>query len=78
MENNFYVLNSFRTEAILVGTDQQEQQSPITNITFSEQNIPLSASVCNLEVKFDSCLTLPISNIYTQPLASSAKISTLS
>lgn len=74
MEKDFYFLNSFKTDAILVATDQQEQQSPITNITFSSQNIPLSASVCNLGVKIDSYLTFDANIKYL--CTTSLKIST--
>ena len=42
---------------ILVGTPNQVQSSPITHITFSGQNIPLSTAVTNLGVRFDRHLT---------------------
>ena len=57
MAKNFLQLNSSKTEAILVGTQHQVRSSPITHITFSGQNIPLSSTVTNLGVKFDTHLT---------------------
>ena len=57
MTLNFLHLNSSKTEAILVGTPHQLRSSTITSITFSGQNIPLSASVTNLGVKIDPQLT---------------------
>lgn len=48
MKRNFLQLNRSKTESILVGTPNP------TSITFSGQNIPLSASVTNFGVKMDS------------------------
>ena len=65
MGYNFLQLNSSKTEAILVGTPHQTKSSPITSITFSGSNIPLSSSVTNLGVKMDPQLTFKshISNL---------------
>ena len=57
MKLNFLQLNSSQTEAILVGTLHKLRSSPITDITFSGQNISLSTSVTNLGVKMDPQLT---------------------
>ena len=53
MKLNFLQLNSSKTEAIVIGTPHQVQSSPITSITFSGQDIPLSSVVTNLGIKMD-------------------------
>ena len=55
---NFRQLNCSKTEAILIGTPHQIQSCPITSISFSGQNIPLSSTVTNLGVKMDPQLNL--------------------
>ncbi|XP_060929417.1 uncharacterized protein LOC133003646 [Limanda limanda] len=57
MSSNFLKLNSSKTEALLVGTPHQVQSSAITQLTFDGQVIPLSSTVTNLGVRFDSHLT---------------------
>ena len=59
MSHNFLQLNSSKTEAIQIGTPYQVQSSPITIISFSGQDIPLSTTVTNLGVKLDPQLTQP-------------------
>jgi hypothetical protein len=53
MSHNFLQLNSSITEAIQIGTPHQVQSSPITTISFSVQDIPLSTTVSTLVVKLD-------------------------
>ncbi|TKS65387.1 hypothetical protein D9C73_028345 [Collichthys lucidus] len=57
MNLNFLHLNSSKTEAIIVGTPNQIQASPITSLTLSGHDIPISSSVTNLGVRFDPHLT---------------------
>ena len=57
MTHNFLQLNSSKTEAILIGTPHQFKSSPITSITFSGQNLPLSPVITNLGIKMDPHLT---------------------
>lgn len=57
MNNNFLQLNSNKTEALLIGTPHQVQSSPISQLTFDSQLIPLSSSVTNLGVRFDPHLS---------------------
>ncbi len=57
MSENVLHLNSSKTEVILVGTPHQVLISVIFSMTFSVQNIPLSASFINFCVRMDSYLT---------------------
>lgn len=49
--------NSSKTEVIQIGIPHQTQVFPITCITISGHNIPLSPTPTNLGVKFDSHLS---------------------
>ena len=57
MNNNSLQLNSNKTEALLIGTPHQVHSSPISQLTFDGQIIPLSSSATNLGVRLDSHLT---------------------
>ena len=57
MNSNSLHLNSNKTEALLIGTPHQVHSSPITQLTFDVQTVPLSASETNLGVRFDPHLT---------------------
>ena len=60
MDEVFLQLNSSKTEAIQFGTPHQVQSSPITTISFSSQDIPLSTPVTNLGVRLDPQLTFKL------------------
>ncbi|XP_061566204.1 uncharacterized protein LOC133420526 [Cololabis saira] len=53
MKQHFLQLNSGKTEAMLIGTPHHIKSSPITCITFSGQDIPLSSVITNLGVRMD-------------------------
>ena len=57
MNGNSLQLNSNKMEALLIGTPHQVHSSPISQLTFDGQIIPLSASATNLGVRFDPHLT---------------------
>ena len=57
MNGNSLQLNSNKTEALLIGTPHQVHSSPISQLTFDGQTIPLSTSATNLGVRFDPHLT---------------------
>ncbi|XP_061909373.1 kelch-like protein 12 isoform X2 [Entelurus aequoreus] len=53
MSINFLQLNSSKTVVMKIGTPHQINTCPITSITFSGQDLPLSPVVTNLGVKMD-------------------------
>ena len=57
MISNSLQLNSNKTESLLIGTPHQVHSSPISELTFDGQDIPLSSSATNLGVWFDPHLT---------------------
>jgi len=57
MNNNSLQLNSNKTEALLIGTPYEVHSSPISQLIFDGQIIPLSSSATNLGVRLDSHLT---------------------